>query len=75
MGTINQKPDITKEESGLQQYDGLAPSREPEISYTGGKRNPANDLGDRSAKEDKAMIDAMNRARDNRRDEPSEPIN
>lgn len=63
------KPDITKEESGLQQNDGLKPSREPSLSYNDGKCLAANDIGDRSEKEDRAMNEAMRAATGNRRDQ------
>ena len=69
------KPDITKTESGLQQNDGLKPSREPEISYSGDSRLKANDIGtDRSEKEDNALKEAMVKARNNRRDQPQESL-
>jgi hypothetical protein len=66
------KPDITKEESGLQQNDGLKPSREPSLSYNNGKRANANDIGDRSEKEERAMNEAIRAATGNRRDKRSE---
>lgn len=70
------KPDITKQEAGLQQNDGLKPSRESSLSYDDdGDRLNGNRIGtERSEKEDRALNDAMNAARDNRRDKPSEKL-
>jgi len=67
------KPDITKTESGLEQNDGLAPTREPSFAYQDGSRINANDIGmNRSEHEDKEMNEAMSQARDNRRDQLSQ---
>ncbi len=68
------KPDITKMESGLQQNDGLKPSKSPSLDYGGDSRMKANDIGDRSEHDDDVMKEAMVRARDNRRDQPQEEI-
>jgi hypothetical protein len=69
------KPDITKEEAGLEQNDRVRPTREPEMSYdeNGDRRRP-NDLPLRSAEEDRALTDAMNAARGNRRDQQKEVL-
>jgi hypothetical protein len=61
--------DITKTESGLQQYDRVGKTREPEIGYQDGDRLKANDIGDRSASADRLMNDAQRAATDNRRDQ------
>lgn len=62
--------DRTKIETGDQQSERVGRTREPEISYDqNNRRLKPNDLGDRPAAEEDAVIDAQTKARGNRRDD------
>lgn len=69
MATPN-KPDRTKIETGDQQSERVGRTHEPQISYgADGRVLNANDIGDRSEKEQEALVNAQRAATGNRRDD------